>query len=109
MAITTLCPGCRSLFRLPEELAGRQARCQKCGQRFLVPGVAYAEAYPDDASAEVTEQIPAPSAPASAATEALAPVVAESPATLDMSAPAAAGASKPSSGITDDIPMVLLV
>lgn len=40
MAITTTCPGCNALFRLPEELAGKQVRCQKCARMFLVPGFA---------------------------------------------------------------------
>jgi predicted Zn finger-like uncharacterized protein len=37
MPITTSCPGCNALFRLPETLAGKQVRCQKCGHQFLVP------------------------------------------------------------------------
>src|SRR5436309_14819622 len=39
MAISTLCTGCRSLLRLPDELAGKQVRCQKCNQLFMVPGL----------------------------------------------------------------------
>ena len=37
MPITTTCPGCKALFRLPEELAGKPVRCQKCAQMFTVP------------------------------------------------------------------------
>ncbi len=37
MTITTSCPTCMSLFRLPTEFAGRQVRCQKCENTFLVP------------------------------------------------------------------------
>ena len=37
MPITTTCPGCKARFRLPEELAGKQVRCQKCAQMFTVP------------------------------------------------------------------------
>jgi predicted Zn finger-like uncharacterized protein len=37
MPITTSCPGCKSLFRLPEDLAGQEVRCQKCAQLFVVP------------------------------------------------------------------------
>lgn len=40
MTITTSCPTCKSIFRLPAELAGRQVRCQKCENTFLVPEVA---------------------------------------------------------------------
>jgi hypothetical protein len=39
MAIATLCPGCQSLFRLPDELAGTHVRCQKCQRMLTVPGV----------------------------------------------------------------------
>jgi hypothetical protein len=39
MAISTLCPGCQSLFRFPDELAGKPVRCQKCGRPLMVPGV----------------------------------------------------------------------
>lgn len=37
MAISTLCPNCKALFKLGDELAGKQVRCQKCSQRFVVP------------------------------------------------------------------------
>ncbi len=37
MSISTNCPNCKSLFRLPDELAGRTAKCQKCAQLFVVP------------------------------------------------------------------------
>ncbi len=37
MTVTTSCPTCMSLFRLPAELAGRQVRCQKCENTFIVP------------------------------------------------------------------------
>lgn len=38
MSITTTCPSCQALFRLPESLSGKAVRCQKCGQMFRVPG-----------------------------------------------------------------------
>jgi predicted Zn finger-like uncharacterized protein len=37
MPITTTCPGCKSLFRLPDTLSGKQVRCQKCANLFVVP------------------------------------------------------------------------
>src|SRR5260370_20643166 len=37
MPITTSCPGCKSLFRLPDDLAGQEVRCQKCAHVFVVP------------------------------------------------------------------------
>ena len=46
MSITTSCPGCKSLFRLPEELAGKQVRCQKCAELFEVPHLVAPEATP---------------------------------------------------------------
>lgn len=32
------CPGCQATFKLPDEIAGKTARCSKCNQRFTVPG-----------------------------------------------------------------------
>ena len=37
MPISTTCPSCMALFRLPEELAGRTVKCQKCQNLFVVP------------------------------------------------------------------------
>lgn len=37
MPISTNCPNCKALFRLPEEFAGKTVRCQKCAQMFVVP------------------------------------------------------------------------
>lgn len=44
MAISTLCPGCQTLLRLPDELAGKQVRCQQCSRLMMVPGVLSAPA-----------------------------------------------------------------
>ena len=55
MSINTTCPGCKSLFRLPEELAGKTVRCQKCAQLFVVPGPPAADPEP---SAEAPEPPP---------------------------------------------------
>lgn len=37
MSISTRCPGCASLFKLPSDLAGKRVRCEKCKQMFDVP------------------------------------------------------------------------
>lgn len=37
MSITTSCPGCKAMFRLPDDLAGKPVRCQKCARLFEVP------------------------------------------------------------------------
>lgn len=37
MPISTNCPKCAALFRLPDELAGRRVKCQRCGQIFQAP------------------------------------------------------------------------
>ena len=36
--IAFACPGCQATFKLPDEMAGKSARCSKCNQRFTVPG-----------------------------------------------------------------------
>jgi hypothetical protein len=35
MAILVLCPSCGSKSKAPDKLAGRQAKCPKCGQCCL--------------------------------------------------------------------------
>jgi predicted Zn finger-like uncharacterized protein len=37
MPIATTCPKCQALFRLPDELAGRKVKCQKCAAVFVMP------------------------------------------------------------------------
>lgn len=37
MPIATTCPKCQALFRLPDELAGRRVKCQKCAAVFEAP------------------------------------------------------------------------
>lgn len=37
MPLSTTCPNCKALFRLPENLAGRKVKCQKCQRMFIVP------------------------------------------------------------------------
>jgi predicted Zn finger-like uncharacterized protein len=56
--INFACPGCQATFKLPDEMAGKTARCSKCNNRFTVPGGA-----PKPAPAPVP-----PAAPAAAAT-----------------------------------------
>lgn len=63
MSITTTCPGCQSLFRLPDDLAGAQVRCQKCEKLFVVPGPLAAMAEPMVAASTAQPEAPAPSAP----------------------------------------------
>src|SRR5262245_54228895 len=38
--ISFCCPGCQATFKLPDELAGKTARCSKCDHKFTVPAVA---------------------------------------------------------------------
>jgi len=38
MAIETKCPGCQRLLRVPDEHAGKQARCPACNTIYVVPG-----------------------------------------------------------------------
>lgn len=35
--IKCLCGSCGAKYRLPAELAGRSARCKKCGEKFEIP------------------------------------------------------------------------
>ena len=62
MSITTSCPGCKSLFRLPEDLAGEQVRCQKCAGLFVVPMLAKAtpETQPEVVAAPIEQPLDSP-------------------------------------------------
>ena len=73
MTITTTCPGCNALFRLPAELAGQEVRCQTCERLFTVP------APPATGEAPPPEAPPAP-APAIASTPPAEPAPAVLPA-----------------------------
>lgn len=37
MPLSTTCPNCKALFKLPNELAGKKVKCQKCQELFIVP------------------------------------------------------------------------
>lgn len=106
MAITTSCPGCKSLFRLPDTLAGQTVRCQKCEALFPVPMVVTgppvspaspSASAPSSAMPPAPPEIPAPPAvkaspvpPAPATPETVAPPVvkaAPEPPALPIAAP----------------------
>ncbi len=36
MAIRQVCPGCRSVYNLSEQSAGKKVRCKSCGAIFVV-------------------------------------------------------------------------
>ena len=39
MAVQTVaCPGCKATLKAPEEMAGKKAKCKKCGVSFRIPG-----------------------------------------------------------------------
>jgi predicted Zn finger-like uncharacterized protein len=57
------CPGCKSLFRLPEELAGEQVRCQKCKQLFVVSMPMSGTIEPPVLATEPAPEASSPSAP----------------------------------------------
>src|SRR5262245_44737837 len=58
MPISTNCPKCTALFRLPDELAGRRVKCQRCGEIFQAP----AAASPATASPPFPPSVPSPPA-----------------------------------------------
>lgn len=37
MPISTSCPNCKALFRLPDDTVGKKVQCQKCATIFVVP------------------------------------------------------------------------
>src|SRR5690242_13725892 len=48
MAISVTCPGCQSVYPVPEALAGKTIRCKKCGE--MMPVVAPQAAAPPAAA-----------------------------------------------------------
>ncbi len=63
MPITTSCPGCKSLFRLPDDLAGQEVRCQKCAQLFVVPMPTTGATEPSVVALQAPPEAPPPAAP----------------------------------------------
>jgi hypothetical protein len=59
MAIELACPKCRQKYRLKDELAGKKAKCAKCGESIHVPAAA-----PVAASAAPAAKTSAPKPPA---------------------------------------------
>jgi hypothetical protein len=59
MAISTVCPGCRTTYRLPDALRGKTARCKKCQSEFVVAPVSPQEETVEEAPlvAELAEQV----------------------------------------------------
>ena len=55
MSIELCCPSCASPFRFPEEHAGKSARCQKCGEVFVI-------AVPSEEPVPTAELVAAPTA-----------------------------------------------
>jgi predicted Zn finger-like uncharacterized protein len=62
--ITFSCPGCQATFRLPDEMAGKSARCSKCNHKFTVPGGVTAAAPAPVAKPPQPAPPPAPPPPA---------------------------------------------
>lgn len=63
MPISTTCPNCKAIFRLPEDLAGKKVKCQKCQQLFVVPeGNAETVAAGASVASEVEAAPPVPQA-----------------------------------------------
>jgi predicted Zn finger-like uncharacterized protein len=47
------CPACHARYKVPDEVAGRRARCKKCGQPFQIP-----VAQPDSGRLSLTDLTP---------------------------------------------------
>ena len=82
MPITTSCPGCKSLFRLPDDLAGEEVRCQKCARVFVVPMPITGTTEPSVVAPEAPTEAPPEDAPSEAAPAPQTPVEAVVMATL---------------------------
>jgi uncharacterized RDD family membrane protein YckC/RNA polymerase subunit RPABC4/transcription elongation factor Spt4 len=65
MAIDLNCSGCGKRLRVPDDSAGKQARCPACGRISTVPGPENRDALFSDLSDNPFADTPAPSAPVS--------------------------------------------
>jgi hypothetical protein len=77
MAIELACPKCHQKYRLKDELAGKKAKCAKCGESIQVPGAATAPApSAKTASSKAASPKPAAAKPAATPAKAVAAVTA---------------------------------
>jgi hypothetical protein len=60
MAIELACPKCRQKYRLKDELAGKKAKCAKCGESMQIPGAKPVTAGVAPAATAKTAQTSAP-------------------------------------------------
>lgn len=78
MAIDLACPKCHQKYRLKDELAGKKAKCAKCGESIQVPGAAAAAA-PSVKTAPTKASSPKPAAVKPVATPARAAAAVTAP------------------------------
>ncbi len=52
MPIEFSCPSCKTRYSVKDELAGKGAKCGKCGHRMKIPVLAPPEPEPEPAAAE---------------------------------------------------------
>ncbi|MDB5308335.1 MAG: putative Fe-S oxidoreductase [Gemmataceae bacterium] len=57
------CPGCHATLKAPETLAGKKARCKKCGVAIRIPGTAPTGDTGGDGQFLSTIDLPSPAAP----------------------------------------------
>jgi ribosomal protein L37AE/L43A len=86
MAIELACPKCRQKYRLKDELAGKKAKCAKCGESMQIPGAKPVTAGVAPAAKATTAQTsapkpaaqkPAPAKPVAAVVAPSKPVIAD--------------------------------
>lgn len=89
MPIATTCPTCQALFRLPDELAGRKVKCQKCAALFVAPNAGSDATMPSTPVVVGEVEPAAEMAQASVAVAAPPPVIALPPLLMDAPSPPA--------------------
>lgn len=65
--VEVACPGCQATLKAPDGMAGKKARCKKCGMKFHIPG---RPATDSGGEPQMLSAIDAPLAPAPSAPEA---------------------------------------
>src|SRR5207253_3738947 len=58
--VEVACPGCGAKLKAPDNMAGKKAKCKKCGKGFRIPGPPPASETPSDGQALSVLALPLP-------------------------------------------------
>ncbi|HEY3787308.1 MAG TPA: hypothetical protein VGL71_00580, partial [Urbifossiella sp.] len=90
LVLVVPCPGCQSTLKAPESMAGKKAKCKKCGTSFRIPGGADSSGETiNDGELLGSMEVPAPSASEASPFDFSAPTPSPSSAPKKLTVPSA--------------------